>query len=129
MLGPEDIKKQQLDTPTVEQKTVETVEEKPVIGEIESVTHKRVAEVLGVDIETSEKFKREVSAITEWVRSKGIKDMNDIVWEVRNLVRTLGKSNGEPSINKAYRYVYLQGEKSAIEAELRRFETLKDGME
>jgi hypothetical protein len=95
-----------------------------VIGD--SVAHEQIAKTLGDKIETP-RYTKELDAIIEYVqRTKGAKDLNETLWEVRFLSNQLGKDSwGGLQVSRVYRYVYLQNEKSSIDRELNQMEALK----
>jgi hypothetical protein len=93
----------------------------------DTFTHQAVIKELGDKIEDSERYSKELNAIIEYIqRTKGARDMNDILWEVRLLSGSLGREGlGGKQLSRLYRYVYLQNEKSSIDRELNMMEKIK----
>lgn len=118
MLGPEDLKKQQQQEevkPEV-QPTTDNIPAPSVINEVIAVN--RVAEILGDD--KAGEHKRELAKIVEWAtKQKGVTNLDDLAYEIRDLARRLGRGfDLEPMVKKMYRYVYLQNERASIDQEI-----------
>jgi hypothetical protein len=122
MLGPEEIKKNNLETPPAAPVIPPAGDIVSSFVEEDEYAKSKIAEILGEDpSKAKEDYKRQ--AILDYVKSKGAKTLEDVLWEVRYIANHVGTPGyGESRLNYIYEYVYLLTESKNIESKLKKME-------
>lgn len=123
MLGAEDVKKYQTETPPqVETEIKETLPSDNL--NLDSVVLRtQIGQQLGLASLEVEKYSGEIESIVEWARSNGAKTMEDILYEIRYLSGNLASNPMEKKIRTVARYVFLSNEKQRLNKEMERLRT------
>jgi hypothetical protein len=120
MLGSEDVKNLQLETPIVET-TVTTNVEKPqdvvISGEMAKL---KVADMFGINSYDIGKYEHDINRILDYVNTFNPQNMDDIVYYIKSLGSRLGSNNLEKQIKTMSRYLFLNNQKQQIERDLER---------
>lgn len=119
MLGAEDVKKLQIESPQITQEVKETVPSSNAVLD-NVLLHAQVGQQLGLATLESERYSNEINKIVEWAKANGAKSMDDILYEIRYLSNMLGNNPMEKKIKTVARYVYLSSEKQKINTEMER---------
>lgn len=124
MLGEEDVKKQQLnkelpgkdETPKVESADVSNA------FTLDGTRLRGLVKELAPEAQDHERYSHEISEIVDFVKNTtGAKEWNDILWEVRLLSKQIGNDvMGQSQLQRLFRYVYLQNERTKIDRELKK---------
>jgi hypothetical protein len=124
MLGPEDIKKQNVDNPVVVEPQETKIDEN-VVSAMENSDYliAKINEILGGDHTDIEKNGIELKRIMEYAQEKGAKTMEDVLWEVRYLANRLGSpSYGESRVKFLHQYIYLANESRIVAEKMKMME-------
>jgi hypothetical protein len=123
MLGAEDVKKYQVETPIETQ--VETKEVTPGsnLNLDSAILRNQIGQQLGLASLEVEKYSGDIDSILDWARSNGAKSMEDIIYEIRYLSNMLGNNPMEKKIRTVSRYVFLANEKQRLNMEMERLKS------
>jgi hypothetical protein len=124
MLGAEGVKQLQTEQPQILQKPEATPEVRDNFTPDNFVISSQVASVLGLASLESGRYSQEIADVIDWAKANGAKTMDDILYEIRSLSNKLGNNPNEKKIKTISRYVYLSGERSRLNTELERMQTL-----
>ena len=80
--------------------------------------------MLGLASLETGRYSQEITDLIDWAKANGAKTMDDILYEIRYLSNKLGNNPNEKKIKTISRYVYLSGERSRLNTELERMQTL-----
>jgi hypothetical protein len=118
MLGAEDVKKIQLETPVVET-IIEEVKPQDVVipGEMAKL---KVAEMFGINSYEVGKYEHDINRILDYVNTFNPQNMDDIIYYIKSLGARLGTNNLEKQIKTMSRYLFLNNQKQQIERDLER---------
>lgn len=122
MLGPQDIQKANIDSPP--EPPVPSVAGDIVSSFVEGdeLAKQKIVQILGND-STNPKKDFQSQAILDYVKSKGAKTMDDVLWEVRMIANRLGTPGyGESNLSFVYEYIYLLNESKNLNDKLKRME-------
>ena len=126
MLGPDDIKKQNIDDPPEAPTVPITGDIVTSAGESEDYAKRKIVEILGDDPNRVDDFK--VQALYEYAQNKGAKSIEDVLWEIRYVANHLGTPGyGESRLSYLYEYIYLLNESKTIEDKLKKMEVFNNG--
>jgi hypothetical protein len=118
MLGAEDIKTTQIETPVV---TPEITEPRPadvvIPGEMAKL---KVAEMFGINSYEVGKYEHDINRILDYVNTFNPQNMDDIVYYIKSLGSRLGSNNLEKQIKTMSRYLFLTNQKTQIERDIER---------
>jgi len=120
MLGAEDVKKIQIDTPEITTTTViDAAKPQDVVipGEMAKL---KVAEMFGINSYDVGKYEHDISRILDYVNTFNPQNMDDIVYYIKSLGARLGSNNLEKQIKTMSRYLFLNNQKQQIERDLER---------
>jgi len=87
----------------------------------DEVIKSEIGKELGVKTDETTKYDRDLTLLMEYAVNKGAKNLNDALWEIRQLQNRVGKEAIGDSIKKFSRYAYLYNESKAIEREIARY--------
>ncbi len=124
MLGAEGVKQLQTEQPQIFQKPEATPQVTENFTLDNSVVSSQVASVLGLASLETGRYSQEITDLIDWAKANGAKTMDDILYEIRYLSNKLGNNPNEKKIKTISRYVYLSGERSRLNTELERMQTL-----
>jgi hypothetical protein len=124
MLGAEGVKQLQTEQPQIFQKPEATPQVTENFTPDNSVVSSQVASVLGLASLETGRYSQEITDLIDWAKANGAKTMDDILYEIRYLSNKLGNNPNEKKIKTISRYVYLSGERSRLNTELERMQTL-----
>ena len=124
MLGAEGVKQLQTEQPQIFQKPEETPQVTENFTLDNSIVSSQVASVLGLASLETGRYSQEITDLIDWAKANGAKTMDDILYEIRYLSNKLGNNPNEKKIKTISRYVYLSGERSRLNTELERMQTL-----
>jgi hypothetical protein len=124
MLGAEGVKQLQIEQPQIFQKPEATPQVTENFTPDNSVVSSQVASVLGLASLETGRYSQEITDLIDWAKANGAKTMDDILYEIRYLSNKLGNNPNEKKIKTISRYVYLSGERSRLNTELERMQTL-----
>jgi hypothetical protein len=118
MLGAEDVKKVQLETPVIAP-IIEEVKPQDVVipGEMAKL---KVAEMFGINSYDVGKYEHDINRILEYVNTFNPQNMDDIIYYIKSLGARLGTNNLEKQIKTMSRYLFLNTQKQQIERDLER---------
>jgi hypothetical protein len=118
MLGAEDVKKVQLETPVIAP-IIEEVKPQDVVipGEMAKL---KVAEMFGINSYDVGKYEHDINRIREYVNTFNPQNMDDIIYYIKSLGARLGTNNLEKQIKTMSRYLFLNNQKQQIERDLER---------
>jgi hypothetical protein len=118
MLGAEDVKKVQLETPVIAP-IIEEVKPQDVVipGEMAKL---KVAEMFGINSYDVGKYEHDINRILEYVNTFNPQNMDDIIYYIKSLGARLGTNNLEKQIKTMSRYLFLNNQKQQIERDLER---------
>lgn len=118
MLGAEDVKNIQIETPAVE---TPSVIEKPKDTLIPGETAKlKVAEMFNINLPDIGKFEHDIHRILDYVNGFNPQNMDDVVYYIKSLGARIGTSNLENQIKTMSRYLFLNNQKTQIERDMER---------
>ncbi len=118
MLGAEDVKKVQLETPVIAPIMEEIKPQDVVIpGEMAKL---KVAEMFGINSYDVGKYEHDINRILEYVNTFNPQNMDDIIYYIKSLGARLGTNNLEKQIKTMSRYLFLNNQKQQIERDLER---------
>lgn len=124
MLGPVDIKKQNIDSPPEAPTIPATGNIVSTLIEGEEYAKKKIAEILGEDV-IKEGDSHKAQALYDYAKDKGAKSVEDVLWEIRYLGNRLGTPGyGESRLSFLYEYVYLLKEGRNITDKMKKMEVL-----
>lgn len=124
MKSPNEIQKENLENPQVDEPVVE-VDQKLIetAHGHEDYYKGKIAEILGEDAKNASKYDMELNTLLQYASEKGAESMEDVLWEIRYLANHLGTPGyGENRIKFMYRYVYLLRETMESERKLKMME-------
>jgi hypothetical protein len=124
MLGAEGVKQLQTEQPQIFQKPEATPQVTENFTPDNSIVSSQVASVLGLASLETGRYSQEITDLIDWAKANGAKTMDDILYEIRYLSNKLGNNPNEKKIKTISRYVYLSGERSRLNTELERMQTL-----
>lgn len=124
MLGAEGVKQLQTEQPQIFQKPEATPQVTENFTPDNSVVSSQVASVLGLASLETGRYSQEITDLIDWAKANGAKTIDDILYEIRYLSNKLGNNPNEKKIKTISRYVYLSGERSRLNTELERMQTL-----
>jgi hypothetical protein len=120
MLGAEDVKKIQLETPVTTEPAVIT-EAKPQDILIPAETAKmKVAEMFNINSYDVGKYEHDINRILEYVNSFNPQNVDDIVYYIKSLGARLGTNSLEKQIKTISRYLFLNNQKQQIDRDIER---------
>jgi hypothetical protein len=126
MLGPQDVQKENIDSPPSPPADPGKGNIISTGVEAEEYAKKKIVEILGDDPKVAEDFK--VQALLDYAENKGAKTAEDILWEVRYLANHLGTPGyGESRLSFLYEYVYLLKESDTIKDKMKKMEVFNNG--
>jgi hypothetical protein len=118
MLGAEDVKKVQLETPVIAPMIEEVKPQDVVIpGEMAKL---KVAEMFGINSYDVGKYEHDINRILEYINTFNPQNMDDIIYYIKSLGARLGTNNLEKQIKTMSRYLFLNTQKQQIERDLER---------
>lgn len=118
MLGAEDIKKLEIESPVAITQTIEAKPQDVVIpGEMAKL---KVAEMFNINSYDVGKYEHDINRILEYVNSFNPQNMDDIVYYIKSLGARLGSNNLEKQIKTISRYLFLTNQKTQIERDIER---------
>jgi hypothetical protein len=120
MLGAEDVKKIEIETPEITTTTViDAAKPQDVIipGEVAKM---KVAEMFGINSYDVGKYEHDINRILDYVNTFNPQNMDDIVYYIKSLGARLGTNNLEKQIKTMSRYLFLNNQKQQIERDLER---------
>ena len=124
MLGAEGVKQLQTEQPQIFQKPEATPQVTENFTPDNSVVSSQVASVLGLASLESGRYSQEIADVIDWAKANGAKSLEDIIYEIRFLTNKLGNNPNEKKIKTISRYVYLSGERTRLNTEIERMQTL-----
>lgn len=121
MLGSEDIKNIQTQTPVTTTENVLPTEVKPqdvvIPGEL---VKSKLAEMFNIQNNEIGKYEHDMNRIIEYVNTFNPQNMDDIIYYVKSLGTRLGSSGLEKQIKTISRYLFLSNQKTQIERDIER---------
>ena len=124
MLGAEGVKQLQTEQPQIFQKPEATPQVTENFTPDNSVISSQVASVLGLASLETGRYSQEIADVIDWAKANGAKSLEDIIYEIRFLTNKLGNNPNEKKIKTISRYVYLSGERTRLNTEIERMQTL-----
>jgi hypothetical protein len=124
MLGAEGVKQLQTEQPQIFQKPEATPQVTENFTPDNSVVSSQVASVLGLASLETGRYSQEIADVIDWAKANGAKSLEDIIYEIRFLTNKLGNNPNEKKIKTISRYVYLSGERTRLNTEIERMQTL-----
>ena len=84
----------------------------------------QIARALGLEkLEDVKKYQHQIERLTEWGKAKGAKDMEDLIWQVKQLANRIGGPRfGELNVRNLATYAYLELERMKIDQQLKEME-------
>lgn len=122
MLGAEDVKKIQIESPQVTTEVKETIPGTSTVLD-NALLHAQIGQHLGLATLEAEKYGHEIDKIVDWAKANGAKTMEDIIYEIRYLSNMLGNNPMEKKIKTIGRYIFLANEKQKIHTEMERLKS------
>jgi hypothetical protein len=120
MLGAEDVKKIEIETPEITTTTViDAAKPQDVIIPGEAAKMK-VAEMFGINSYDVGKYEHDINRILDYVNTFNPQNMDDIVYYIKSLGARLGNNNLEKQIKTMSRYLFLNNQKQQIERDIER---------
>lgn len=92
-----------------------------LLKDTDQVVVSEIGRELGVETKETTKYDRDLKLLMEYAVNRGAKNLNDVLWEIRQLKNKVGKEAMGDSIKKYSRYAYLYNESVAIEKEMARY--------
>ena len=120
MLGAEDVKKIEIETPEITTTTViDAAKPQDVVipGEVAKM---KVAEMFGINSYDVGKYEHDINRILDYVNTFNPQNMDDIVYYIKSLGARLGSNNLEKQIKTMSRYLFLNNQKQQIERDIER---------
>jgi hypothetical protein len=120
MLGAEDVKKIEIETPEITTTTViDAAKPQDVVipGEVAKM---KVAEMFGINSYDVGKYEHDMNRILDYVNTFNPQNMDDIVYYIKSLGARLGNNNLEKQIKTMSRYLFLNNQKQQIERDIER---------
>lgn len=121
MLGAEDVKKIEIESPVSTTDTALPESPKPQTTIIPGETAKlKLAEMFNINLPDIGKYEHDMHRILDYVNQFDPKTMDDVVYYIKSLGARLGSSNLENQIKTISRYIFLNNQKSQIEKDMER---------
>lgn len=89
----------------------------------DTIALSKIAEELNVDSLTTTKNNFDLERLLKYAQQRGATDINEILWEIRDLANKVGNSLTENKLKRMARFAFLFGERRSIDKEI---EQLKD---
>jgi uncharacterized protein YoxC len=112
-------------TEQAQEEVKEDTHDKPIsyLADSDTVVTSEIAKEIGVEIKETTKYNHDLKLILDYVKQKGAKTLNEVIWEVRELSNKVGKPAFGHPITKMSRFAYLYTERNKIDKELARHGT------
>jgi len=120
MLGAEDIKKIEIETPEITTTTITEIAKPQDVVIPGEAAKMKVAEMFGINSYDVGKYEHDISRILEYVNTFNPQNMDDIVYYIKSLGARLGNNNLEKQIKTMSRYLFLNNQKQQIERDIER---------
>ena len=120
MLGAEDVKNIQLETPvTTDIAAITEVKPQDIVIPAETAKMK-VAEMFNINNFEMGKYEHDINRILDYVNSFNPQNVDDIVYYIKSLGSRLGTNNLEKQIKTISRYLFLNNQKQQIDRDIER---------
>lgn len=121
MLGAEDVKKIELETPAVAVQS--DLQPKTDIVLPDELTKTKIADIFGLDkMQDLEKYSVEINRVMDYLKDMSALTIDDVVYFTRMLSSKLGNVPGENKIKTVSRYLYLVKERDVLNRSIERLQ-------
>ena len=119
MLGSEDIKNVQVNTPTITDTTQVVTKPNEVVLP-ETIVKQKIADMFQINTFDIGKYEHDMNRIIDYVNKYNPQNLDDVVYYIKSLGAKLGNSPMEQQIKTISRYIYLTNQRETLDRDIER---------
>ena len=119
MLGSEDIKNVQVNTPTITDTTQVVTKPNEVVLP-ETIVKQKIADMFQINTFDIGKYEHDMNRIIDYVNKYNPQNLDDVVCYIKSLGAKLGNSPMEQQIKTISRYIYLTNQRETLDRDIER---------